>query len=94
MKIVILLYKGFTALDVTGAYEILSRLPGAEVKFASKEKGIIEGEYAGMKMVAGYRLDEINDVDILLIPGSTYAFMEVVKDAEILQQIRRIHEVT
>ena|SRR6185312_3041799 len=78
MQIVILLYKGFTALDVVGAYEILCRLPQAKVKFAAKEKGVIESEYEAMKMVAGYRLDEIQKADILLIPGSTYAFMQVV----------------
>jgi hypothetical protein len=38
MQTVILLYKGFTAMDVVGAYEILCRLPEARVRFAVKEK--------------------------------------------------------
>jgi transcriptional regulator GlxA family with amidase domain len=94
MQIVILLYKGFTALDVVGAYEILCRLPQAKVKFAAKEKGVIESEYEAMKMVAGYRLDEIQKADILLIPGSTYAFMQVAKDKETLEHICRIDTTT
>jgi transcriptional regulator GlxA family with amidase domain len=94
MKIVILLYKGFTAMDVIGAYEILCRLPKAEIQFAAKQKGIIESEYPAMKMMAGYNLDEIKEADILLVPGSTYAFMEVAKNTEILGHIQRIDQTT
>src|SRR6476660_1345483 len=68
MNIVILLYKGFTALDVIGPYEVLTRLPNAEVKFAAKESGLIESEYAAMKMVATHTLAEIEQADILMIP--------------------------
>ena len=90
MKIVILLYKGFTALDVVGAYEILCRLPGAEVTFVAKEKGNVVSEYASMQMVANSSLSDIKEADILLVPGSTFAFTQVAQDKELLQQIRRI----
>ncbi len=33
MKIAIVLYDRFTALDAIGPYEVLSRLPGARVSF-------------------------------------------------------------
>ncbi len=94
MKIIILLYKGFTALDVVGPYEVLSRLPNAVVKFAAKEKGIIESEYASMKMIATHSLEEIESADILMIPGSTSAFLQVMKDAATLHHIQRIHATT
>lgn len=94
MEIVILLYKGFTALDVVGPYEVLSRLPNVVVKFAAQEKGIVESEYASMKMIATHSLDEIETADILMIPGSTAAFLRVIKDAEILQHIQRIDTTT
>ena len=90
MKIVILLYKGFTALDVVGPYEVLTRLPDAAVKFAAKEKGVIESEYESMKMIATHSLEEIETADILMIPGSTTSFLKVIKDTEILQHIQRI----
>ncbi len=94
MEIVILLYKGFTAMDVVGAYEILCRLPEARVKFAAKEKALIESEYASMKMAATHRLAEIERADMLLVPGSTFAFMQVAQDKEVLQHIRRIDQTT
>ncbi|TKK71999.1 DJ-1/PfpI family protein [Ilyomonas limi] len=94
MDIVILLYKGFTALDVVGPYEVLSRLPNAVVKFVAKQKGIIESEYSSMKMVATHTLEEIENADILMIPGSTTAFLNVVKDAETLHHVQRIDATT
>jgi transcriptional regulator GlxA family with amidase domain len=94
MEIVILLYKGFTAMDVVSAYEILCRLPDAKVKFAAKEKGVIESEYPSMKMVATHNLGEIVSADILLVPGSTFAFMQVAQDIEILHHIKRIDATT
>ena len=39
MKIAILIYDGFTALDAIGPYEVLSCLPGAKVHFVSTEVG-------------------------------------------------------
>jgi transcriptional regulator GlxA family with amidase domain len=94
MKIAILLYKGFTAMDIVSAYEVLCRLPDAEARFAAKEKGVIDSEYASMKMVATHSLAEIEEADILLVPGSTFAFGQVAQDAEVLQHIRRIDATT
>ena len=94
MEIVILLYKGFTPLDVVGPYEVLSRLPGANVKFAAKEKGIIESENSSLKMLATHALKEITSADILMIPGSTTAFLHARLDSELLQQIIRIDHTT
>ena len=39
MQIAIPIYDKFTALDCVGPYEVLSRLPGAEVKFLAAEAG-------------------------------------------------------
>lgn len=94
MEIVILLYKGFSAMDVVGAYEILCRLPEANVRFAAKEKGVIESEYPAMKMVATHSLVEITGADLLLVPGSTFAFMQVAQDNEILHHIKRLDATT
>ncbi len=41
MKIAILLYDGFTALDAIGPYEILSRLPNARLSFVAEDKGAV-----------------------------------------------------
>lgn len=94
MEIVILLYKGFTALDVIGPYEVLCRLPGAVIKFAAKQKGIVESEYRSMKVIATHSLAEIETADILLIPGSTTAFLKVMEDGETIYHVQRINNTT
>jgi len=81
-------------MDVAGAYEILCRLPDAQVTFAAKEAGVIESEYTSMKMVATHRFAEIERADILFVPGSTFAFMQVAQDKELLQHIQRIDQST
>jgi putative intracellular protease/amidase len=40
MHIVIPSYDGMTALDAIGPYEVLSRLPGAEVLFVAAQPGL------------------------------------------------------
>ena len=37
MEIAVFLYERFTALDAVGPYEVLSRLPGATVRFVAVE---------------------------------------------------------
>lgn len=39
MQIAIPLYDRFTALDAVGPYEVLSRLPGARVRFVAVTPG-------------------------------------------------------
>ena len=39
MDIAIVLYDRFTALDAVGPYEVLSRLPGANLRFLAASRG-------------------------------------------------------
>jgi putative intracellular protease/amidase len=38
-EVALLLYDGMTALDAVGPYEVLARLPDAEVKFVARHPG-------------------------------------------------------
>jgi putative intracellular protease/amidase len=38
MKIAILIFDKLTALDAIGPYEVLSRLPDADLKFVAKDR--------------------------------------------------------
>ena len=39
MQIAFLLYDGFTALDITGPYDVLRNLPGCEPVFVAEKQG-------------------------------------------------------
>jgi putative intracellular protease/amidase len=91
MDIVIYIYNGLTALDAVGPYEVLSRLPNANVKFVAKEKGVIVTDTHFLKLVAEYDISEIDKADILVIPGSVVGFIREAKDKELLSWITKIN---
>jgi putative intracellular protease/amidase len=93
MKIVILLYEGFTALDAIGPYEVLARLPGAEVTFAAARAGVVTSDTGFLKITATRGIADIDAADILLVPGGP-GDQAVMRDAETLAWIRRLHERT
>jgi putative intracellular protease/amidase len=91
MDIAIYIYNGLTALDAVGPYEVLSRLPNANVKFVAKEKGVIVTDTHFLKLVAEYDISEIDKADILVIPGSVVGFIREAKDKELLSWITKIN---
>ena len=68
ISIVVFLYDNYTALDVVGPYEVLSKLPEAKIYFTGSEKRTYSDNH-GIKIKADYTLDEITQADVLLIPG-------------------------
>ena len=94
MNIVIYLYNGLTVLDAVGPYEVLSRLPDANVRFVAREKGLIVSDTHFLKLVAEYDISEIQSADILVIPGSVIGFIRESKDASVLNWIQQIHQTT
>ena len=94
MEIVIYLYNGITALDAVGPYEVLSRLPDANVKFVGETKGIVVSDSHFLKLVAEYEISEIEKADILLIPGSVIGFLRETKKNNVKDWIKKIHQTT
>ena len=94
MEIVIYLYNGITALDVVGPYEVLSKMPDANIKFVGEAQGPIVSDSHFLKLVADYEISEIERADILLIPGSVIGFLREAKKEPVKDWIRRIHQTT
>ena len=91
MKIAILLYENMTALDAIGPYEVLSRLPGAQVLFTADMRGPVLTDTGFLKLMADYATSEVSDADLLLVPGGP-GDEDVRKNAKLLDWIRVIHE--
>jgi putative intracellular protease/amidase len=69
MQIAVVLYDRFNALDAVGPYEVLNRLPDAEVVFAAEHTGPV-ADYTGyLKLVAEAVFADVPEPDILLVPG-------------------------
>lgn len=94
MNIVIYIYNGVTMLDAIGPYEILRNVKGVNIKFVSKEKGEITADSQFVQINSKYGIDDISTADILLIPGSTIAFVREMKDKKVLNWIKKIDLTT
>lgn len=68
MHIAIVLYPMFSALDVVGPYEVLSRIPGAEVVFVAEQPGLIADE-VGSLFLPAVGLGEVTRPEIVLVGG-------------------------
>jgi putative intracellular protease/amidase len=93
VDIVCLLFDGITALDIVGPYEVLQRLPEAEVKFVARNKGEIRTDNRFLALTADYALADIQRADILVVPGG-FATRALEQDAELLEWIRAIDVTT
>ena len=69
MKIAIPIFDQVTALDAIGPYEVLSRIPGADLKFVGFEPGPVKTDNGMLSLNAELALDDFADPDILLVPG-------------------------
>ena len=89
MDIVCLLFDGITALDIVGPYEVLQRLPGADVKFVAKTKGPVRTDNKFLALVADHARADVTHADILVVPGG-FATRALEHDEELLAWIRAI----
>jgi transcriptional regulator GlxA family with amidase domain len=93
MKIAIPIYDRFTALDAIGPYEVLSRLPGAEVKFIGTEVGPKRTETKMLAVCADAVLDELPHPEVIVVPGG-YRTRELTRDERVLDWLRTAHETS
>lgn len=93
MDIVFLLFDRFTALDAVGPYEVLSRLPGAKVRFVAAEPGIVRTDNGFLGVQADERRDDVERCDILVVPGGK-GTRALEADAATLEWIRKVHATT
>jgi transcriptional regulator GlxA family with amidase domain len=92
-QIVILLYPGVTALDAVGPWEVVSRMPNTEVRFAGKEVGPVMTEGGALLLGVTHTVAETPSPDLVLVPGGTTTPSQMVDD-EVLDWLHKVHETT
>ena len=91
MQIAIPLYDRFTALDAVGPYEVLSRLPGAELTFVGYEVGPVRTDNERLAMHVDAVLEDIPEPEVIVVPGG-WGTRALLGDERILSWIRHAHE--
>ncbi|MEA2350322.1 MAG: hypothetical protein QOG86_1263 [Thermoleophilaceae bacterium] len=93
MQIVIPIFDRITALDAVGPYEVLSRLPNAEVVFAALEPGPKRTENGALALHADRALADVPAPRIVVVPGG-FGTRELMHDEEMLAWLRSAHETS
>lgn len=93
MRIAIPIYPRFTALDAVGPYEVLSRLPGAEVTWLAHAPGLVRTDNGMLALEATAAFEELPDPEVVLVPGGV-GTRDLLDDPRLLAWLRRAHETS
>jgi putative intracellular protease/amidase len=91
VRLTVLLFDGFTALDVVGGYEVLANVPDVEVEFAATHAGAIAADTRRLGLIAHKSIQEVAGTDILYVPGGP-GVSQALDNPELLAWIRRVHQ--
>jgi putative intracellular protease/amidase len=93
MQIAVLLFPRLTALDAIGPYEVLQRLPGADLVFVGQTRGEVRTENGRLGLVVDASLDEVPRPDVVVVPGGM-GTRALLHDETIASWLRAAHETT
>jgi cyclohexyl-isocyanide hydratase len=87
MRIAALVFPGIDQMDFTGPFEVLSRLPDAEVRIVGKELAPVRDAF-GLLLTPNATLEsELGSLDLLLVPGGP-GQLPLMEDEPVLAWLR------
>jgi putative intracellular protease/amidase len=93
MDIAIPIFDRITALDAIGPYEVLSRLPGARVRWIAITAGTYKTDNRMLTMTADEPLSAVPHPEILVVPGG-FGTRDLMTPNPLLDWIRTAHETS
>src|ERR1700693_4356552 len=93
MQIALLVYPGFTSLDIVGPYDVLRSMPGAEPVFVAEHQGQVRDESGTLGLVADRPMAEVQRPEIVVVPGG-FGTRRLLEYEPILSWLRTVHETT
>jgi putative intracellular protease/amidase len=93
MDIAIPLFDRITALDAIGPYEVLSRLPGARVRFVAVTPGAYRTDNRQLTLMADEPLSAVPRPEIIMVPGG-FGTRALMTPNPLLDWIRAAHETS
>lgn len=86
-QIAMLLYPGFTALDLVGPHHMLASLLGATVHLVAASKDPVASDF-GMSFLPSMVLDDVPEkLDILFVPGGGEGTLKAMQDAKFVNWV-------
>jgi transcriptional regulator GlxA family with amidase domain len=87
VKIAYVVYPDFTALDLVGPYEVISRWPDAEVHFLGRSLEPVRCD-CGLTVIPTDTPESLPDPDLIVVPGSGNP-VPVMDDHVLIEWLRR-----
>jgi len=87
IRIAMLLFPDLTQLDLTGPFEVLTRLPGAEVSLVWKSLDSVSSG-TGLRISPTATLLDAPQADVLFVPGGT-GLVPLLGDPAVLEFVQR-----
>jgi transcriptional regulator GlxA family with amidase domain len=91
MKVALVLYPGFTVLDVVGPFQVLAAAPGVETMLVAHELGAIADDTARCPLVATATLSDVPAPEVVVVPGSE---LGLDLDPVVVDWLRKVHATT
>ncbi|MEM7458425.1 MAG: DJ-1/PfpI family protein [Pseudomonadota bacterium] len=88
ISVAFLVFPNVTQLDLTGPAQVLSRLGNTTLNLVWKDKDPVPTD-AGFPLLPTATFDEIEEVDILCIPGGL-GTMEIMQDQQVLDWLQKV----
>src|SRR5262249_6132774 len=82
-----LLFEGVDQIDLTGPFEVLSRIPNSTYRIYGRAAGPVR-DIKGLRLTPDATFDDAPPLDVLHVPGG-YGQEAVMEDAEVLGWIRQ-----
>jgi len=82
-----LLFEGIDQIDLTGPFEVLSRIPNASYRLYGKTAGAVR-DVKGLRLAPDATLSDAPQLDVLHVPGG-FGQQALMEDEELLGWIRR-----
>jgi putative intracellular protease/amidase len=92
--IAILLYEGFTALDVVGPQEIFARIPGARLRFVAERTGPVLTDTRLLSLPATHSIDKVTSADVLFVPGGGAGSTAAAMNPRLQRWVATVHRTT
>ena len=85
----VLVYDGFNNLDAMGPFQILKQMSGAKTFLIAKNRGLVKNN-SGVSIQVDTTTSEVDNLDIIVIPGGALETLLLTKDTLILNWIKLI----
>ena len=85
----VFVYDGFNNLDAMGPFQVLNQVSGAKTFLIAKQKGFVKNN-SKVKIQVDSSINEVQSLDILVIPGGAMETLMMTQDTAVLNWIKKM----